>query len=106
MQGLGSARCIPLRHGAPGLQLAAQPGTRLGVRRPLPVPQCEVALSGAESPGSPGSRPHQGADMPFDQSISAFLQSFPGEVLQPTDPQFATARAEAIWNGAITRQPS
>ena len=44
--------------------------------------------------------------MPLDQSISTFLQSFPGEVLQPTDPEFAGARAEAIWNGAITRQPA
>ena len=44
--------------------------------------------------------------MPLDQAISTFLQSFPGEVLQPTDPAFARARAEAIWNGAITRQPA
>jgi FAD/FMN-containing dehydrogenase len=44
--------------------------------------------------------------MPLDQAISTFLQSFPGEVLQPTDPEFTRARAEAIWNGAITRQPA
>jgi FAD/FMN-containing dehydrogenase len=44
--------------------------------------------------------------MPLDLSNSPFLQSFPGEVLQPADPEFAQARAEAIWNGAIKRQPA
>jgi FAD/FMN-containing dehydrogenase len=44
--------------------------------------------------------------MSLDLSTSPFLQSFPGEVLQPADPDFARARAEAIWNGAITRQPA
>jgi FAD/FMN-containing dehydrogenase len=45
--------------------------------------------------------------MPLDDlTISRFLRSFPGEVLQPADAGFAQARAEAIWNGAITRQPA
>ncbi|MCW2900333.1 MAG: linked oxidase-like protein [Streptosporangiaceae bacterium] len=45
--------------------------------------------------------------MPLDDdSISRFAQSFGGQVLQPTDPEFAHARTEAIWNGAITRQPA
>jgi FAD/FMN-containing dehydrogenase len=49
----------------------------------------------------------KGADMPADKSsISRFVRSFPGEVLRPTDAGFARARAEAIWNGAITRQPA
>ena len=44
--------------------------------------------------------------MSLDLSTSSFLRSFPGEVLQPADPEFARARAEAIWNGAIARQPA
>jgi hypothetical protein len=49
----------------------------------------------------------KGADMPADESsITRFLRSFPGEVLRPTDAGFPRARAEAIWNGAITRQPA
>ncbi|HEY0508093.1 MAG TPA: FAD-binding oxidoreductase [Blastococcus sp.] len=44
--------------------------------------------------------------MPLDDSsITRFLETFPGEVLRPTDDGFARARAEAVWNGAITRQP-
>jgi FAD/FMN-containing dehydrogenase len=45
--------------------------------------------------------------MPLDDStIVDFARSFPGEMLRPADPAFARARAEAIWNGAITRQPA
>jgi hypothetical protein len=45
--------------------------------------------------------------MPLDDTtISRFLRSFQGEVLRPADDGFAPARAEAIWNGAITRQPA
>jgi FAD/FMN-containing dehydrogenase len=35
-----------------------------------------------------------------------FGQSFAGRTLGPTDPGFAEARAAAIWNGDITRQPA
>jgi FAD/FMN-containing dehydrogenase len=45
--------------------------------------------------------------MPLDDdSISRFAQSFGGQVLRPTDLAFTQARTEAIWNGAITRQPA
>jgi FAD/FMN-containing dehydrogenase len=45
--------------------------------------------------------------MPLDDnSISRFARSFEGQVLRPADPDFARARTEAIWNGAITRQPA
>jgi FAD/FMN-containing dehydrogenase len=45
--------------------------------------------------------------MPLDDSsITRFLQTFPGEVLRPTDPGFAEARVAAIWNGAITHEPA
>src|SRR3954454_15999108 len=39
-------------------------------------------------------------------AISGFIQDFPGEVLRPGDAAFAEARAAAVWNGSITRQPS
>jgi FAD/FMN-containing dehydrogenase len=39
-------------------------------------------------------------------AISALRGSMTGEVLQPTDEGFARARAEAVWNGDITRQPA
>jgi hypothetical protein len=41
-----------------------------------------------------------------DLTLSRFLRLFPGEVLRPADAGFAQALAEAIWNGAITRQPA
>src|SRR3712207_8968963 len=45
----------------------------------------------------------EGAEMPLDDSsVTRFLQTFPGEVLRPTDAGFAGARAAAVWNGAIT----
>jgi FAD/FMN-containing dehydrogenase len=40
-----------------------------------------------------------------EPAIARFIQSFPGEVLRPGDAGFASARAEAIWNGAIDRVP-
>ena len=44
--------------------------------------------------------------MPLDdQSIAQFVESFPAQVLQPADSGFAQALSEAIWNGAISRQP-
>src|SRR4051812_43740508 len=48
----------------------------------------------------------EGADMPLDdQAIAQFVQSFPAQVLRPADSEFAQARTEVIWNGAISRQP-
>ncbi len=45
--------------------------------------------------------------MTLDESaIIALRASFTGEVLRPTDPGFAQARAGALWNGDITRQPA
>jgi FAD binding domain-containing protein/berberine-like enzyme len=45
--------------------------------------------------------------MPLDPSaVTRIARSVAGEVLQPADAGFAAARAEAIWNGAITRQPA
>ncbi|MGY1692065.1 FAD-binding oxidoreductase [Geodermatophilus sp. SYSU D01105] len=45
--------------------------------------------------------------MPLDdQTTTRFLRSFPGEVLRPADAGFAQARAEAVWNGAVSRQPA
>jgi FAD/FMN-containing dehydrogenase len=45
--------------------------------------------------------------MPLDGStLDRFAQSMSGEVLQPTATGFAAARAAAIWNGAIARQPA
>jgi FAD/FMN-containing dehydrogenase len=45
--------------------------------------------------------------MSLDEStIAGFIQDFAGELLRPVDPGFADARAEAVWNGSITRQPS
>jgi FAD/FMN-containing dehydrogenase len=41
-----------------------------------------------------------------DHAIDEFIRSFPSEVLRPADPGFPQARAEAIWNGAITRRPA
>jgi FAD/FMN-containing dehydrogenase len=38
--------------------------------------------------------------------IAALRTSFAGEVLQPADDGFAAARAAAVWNGDITRQPA
>jgi|tagenome__1003787_1003787.scaffolds.fasta_scaffold20939645_1 FAD/FMN-containing dehydrogenase len=45
--------------------------------------------------------------MPLDSpAIAQFIQSFPAQVLRAADPEFAQARTEAIWNGAISRQPA
>ncbi|GAB3198497.1 FAD-binding oxidoreductase [Geodermatophilus arenarius] len=45
--------------------------------------------------------------MPLDHAVLTRLaRSVAGEVLQPADPGFAAARAGAVWNGAITRQPA
>jgi FAD/FMN-containing dehydrogenase len=41
-----------------------------------------------------------------DVAISRFREALAGEALRPTDPWFAAARAEAVWNGDITRQPA
>ncbi|MGY1661314.1 FAD-binding oxidoreductase [Geodermatophilus sp. SYSU D00705] len=45
--------------------------------------------------------------MPLDDSsITRFLRTVRAEVLRPADDGFVSARAEAVWNGAITRQPA
>ena len=45
--------------------------------------------------------------MPLDDTtITTLRGTFAGEVLRPADAGFAQARAEAIWNGDITRQPA
>ncbi|WP_448617742.1 FAD-binding oxidoreductase [Geodermatophilus sp. URMC 65] len=41
-----------------------------------------------------------------DAALARFERSVSGEVLRPAAPGFAAARAGAIWNGAITRQPA
>jgi FAD/FMN-containing dehydrogenase len=41
-----------------------------------------------------------------DTALTALRGTFAGEVLRPTDDGFPQARAEAIWNGNITRQPA
>src|SRR4029450_6974591 len=41
-----------------------------------------------------------------DAAIDTLRESVAGDVLSPTDPSFAATRAEAIWNGDITRQPA
>jgi|tagenome__1003787_1003787.scaffolds.fasta_scaffold20975395_2 FAD/FMN-containing dehydrogenase len=41
-----------------------------------------------------------------DILISELRATLDGEVLAPADAGFATARAEAIWNGGIARQPT
>jgi FAD/FMN-containing dehydrogenase len=45
--------------------------------------------------------------MPLDdRTTSRFLRSFQGEALRPADAGFALARAEAVWNGAVSRRPA
>jgi FAD/FMN-containing dehydrogenase len=45
--------------------------------------------------------------MSVDQAtLSRFVRTFSGEVVHSADDGFADARAEAVWNGSITRQPS
>ncbi|MGY1640098.1 FAD-binding oxidoreductase [Geodermatophilus sp. SYSU D00703] len=45
--------------------------------------------------------------MPLDDlTTTRFLRSFRGEALRPADAGFADARAEAVWNGAVARQPA
>ncbi|MGY1701044.1 FAD-binding oxidoreductase [Geodermatophilus sp. SYSU D00766] len=45
--------------------------------------------------------------MALDRSaLTSIARSIGGEALQAGDAGFAAARAEAIWNGAITRQPA
>src|SRR4051794_28805593 len=41
-----------------------------------------------------------------DAEIRTLRESVAGEVLRPDDPAFPAARAEAIWNGDIARQPA
>ena len=41
-----------------------------------------------------------------DSAITRFRETLAGEVLRPTDAGFPVARAEAIWNGDIARQPA
>ncbi|MGY1624778.1 FAD-binding oxidoreductase [Geodermatophilus sp. SYSU D00965] len=44
--------------------------------------------------------------MSIDAATTRFLDAFGGEVVRPDDAGFAAARAAAIWNGDITRQPA
>jgi hypothetical protein len=41
-----------------------------------------------------------------DAAIGALRESLAGDVLSPSDPTFPVARAKAIWNGDISRQPA
>jgi FAD/FMN-containing dehydrogenase len=41
-----------------------------------------------------------------DLTTTRFLRSFPGEALRPADAGFDQARAEAVWNGAVSRRPA
>jgi FAD/FMN-containing dehydrogenase len=41
-----------------------------------------------------------------DGTITEFRSTFAGEVLRPTDPGFAQARVEALWNADITHRPA
>ena len=41
-----------------------------------------------------------------DGPLTALRARFDGEVLAPTDGGFGQARAEVLWNGAITHQPA
>jgi FAD/FMN-containing dehydrogenase len=59
-------------------------------------------------PGT-GKRRHPTRGTPMaldDAAISRLREVLGGEVLQPTDAGFPAARAEAVWNGDITRQPA
>jgi FAD/FMN-containing dehydrogenase len=38
--------------------------------------------------------------------FTRFLDAYGGEAIQPAHPDFAEARAAAVWNGDITRQPA
>jgi FAD/FMN-containing dehydrogenase len=45
--------------------------------------------------------------MPLDDHATTLLrEALDGRALLPTDPEFADARAAAVWNGDITRQPA
>jgi FAD/FMN-containing dehydrogenase len=44
--------------------------------------------------------------MPTDTVPARFLERFDGEVVRPADEAFAAARAAAVWNGDVTRQPA
>jgi FAD/FMN-containing dehydrogenase len=45
--------------------------------------------------------------MPLDDTTIATLRgTFAGELMRPADAGFAQARAEAIWNADVTRQPA
>ena len=44
--------------------------------------------------------------MTMDAAIAELRRSMAGEVLTPADSGFAQARAEAIWNADIRRQPA
>jgi len=41
-----------------------------------------------------------------DEAIAQFIRSFPAQALRSADPEFPQARTDAIWNGAISRQPA
>jgi FAD/FMN-containing dehydrogenase len=41
-----------------------------------------------------------------NDALTTLRSTFAGEVLAPSDPGFAQARAEALWNGAISNQPA
>src|SRR5688572_1619763 len=95
-----------LRHEAPGPQPAGHTGDPQGCRAATSSARVAPRSQRCRVTGEPVAWP-QGADMPLnDPTISRFLRSFPGEVLRPADDGFAPARAAAIWNGAITRQPA
>ncbi len=42
----------------------------------------------------------------MEQATQRFASSFGGTCFSPSDPGFAEARAAAVWNGAVRRQPS
>jgi FAD/FMN-containing dehydrogenase len=41
-----------------------------------------------------------------EATLDRFIRDFPDEVVRPADAGFSDARAAAVWNGSITRQPS
>src|SRR4051794_28542894 len=67
--------------------------------RPRAVPGCAAVRHGARRDVD------RGAGMTLDTAITELRRAMTGEVLTPDDDGFDQARAEAIWNADIQRQP-
>jgi FAD/FMN-containing dehydrogenase len=73
--------------------------------RPVTKKDHAAILTASQPHGQPTRQTKEIDVTPDATALADFARSFTGSALCPSDPGFAEARAAAVWNGAITRQP-